>query len=121
MSLSVTLATVNPITGEMIKSDPYPSDGSDLAGFESWRHKVYGSKPLIDRKICYLTQLSDKDLWIWGNDLPKFKEEIEKVIEDLESISEELNISKEQLLSRFQNILKATKKAISENKAVWLS
>ncbi len=121
MSLSVTTTSIDPVTGEITNQDPYPKDGSDLAGFESWRHKVYGSDALISRGAVFLPKLFAEDLFIFGGDLILFRKELERLIDVIPEISVELGIDVEGLQFRFGNILTATQYAIREGKAVWVA
>ena len=121
MSLSITTTSIDPLTGNITKQDPYPENGKDLAGVESWRHKVYASNALISRGAVFLPKLLTEDLFIFGADLHSFSKELKQLIEDIPEISIELDIDAEGLKFRFNNILTATQYAISKGKAVWIS
>ena len=121
MSLSVTLITFDPESNQILNSEPYPQNGEDLAGFESWRTKVYASQPFKDRGATYLPKLDGDDLMISGEHLKPFKAEVQILISYLESLGIELGIDAEQLEFRLNNILKATKTAIERDQTVWIS
>ena len=121
MSLSVTLVTLDPKTKQIADTDEYPQDGSDLAGFESWRKTVYGSDAVISRGATFLPQLAVTDLMIDGDELTAFESELETLVGDLQNICHDLHQDFETLGFRLHNILNATKTAIKEGKAVWVS
>ena len=121
MSLSVSLIKINPVTGEIINAEKAVNDGSDLAGFESWRKTVYGADPVIFRGATFLPQLKSSDLIIEGSDLYIFRAELNMLINDLDDLSRDLNQDIKTLSSRFNNILNSIESAIEKGLTVWLS
>ncbi len=48
---------------------------NDAAGFESYRHAVWGAVGSVYAKARFLPQLRDDDLWVYPQELEAFAEE----------------------------------------------
>ena len=120
MSLSITIVTLDPDTKRICDSDPYPENGEDLVGFESWRSEVYASSAFKSRGATYLPTLDSHELVVDSEHLELFRSEVETLLSDIENLGKELNLDPSQLGHRLRNMLSATLTAIREGKAVWI-
>lgn len=120
MSLTVDVYTYDPKTYE-IKDPVIPtkSQGTDLAGLESWRTEVYGSS-LVKTIGCKLLPLLVKeDLFIFQEDLDVLQEDCKRILKHIKALVEETHIFQTTLEHRINNILLAIEQAhVSPNRMV---
>lgn len=109
MSLSVNVFSLNP-DGSMELIEP-KEHSQELAGFESYRQKLYGSKVSRELGFQLLPTLDGSDLYCVGDEVIQLREEANKAIENIELFVEELGVDAEMLSYRFDNIINATKLA----------
>ena len=87
MSLIVDLFVFNPAKE---RCEYLNAVEINAAGFESYRHELWGSAALINCGARFFPQLRDNDLWVFPDDLPAFKEECEMVRRSAADIATEL-------------------------------
>jgi hypothetical protein len=94
-----------------------PPDGSDLAGFESWRQTVWGGTGARALGARFFPQLDDGDLTVEPADVPAFLVECDLLRDHLEQVtpSTPADVSREQLVevvaARLANIRRAAERA----------
>ena len=120
MTLSVTVHRRDPETGDLV-DEPDHEPGATLAGFESWRHVVYGSPAIKDRGARFLPHLESNDLFIEGDDLAAFRMELSRLLVEVEEIAKETDTDVETLRFRLANLLKAADRAEAIGGLVWIS
>lgn len=86
MSLSVDVYTRTPEGGTVVL--PLPSGASDLAGFESWRHDVWGSARVCALRADLFPRLAADDLYVEPADVPRFRDECALLRAHLETVAE---------------------------------
>ncbi|MFG1889795.1 hypothetical protein ACGFIR_18245 [Micromonospora sp. NPDC049051] len=64
-----------------------PADGSDLAGFESWRTEVWGSPAVNSLGARYFPTLATGDLVVAPDEVPDFLDECELIRANLHAIA----------------------------------
>lgn len=69
----------SPADEELKLLDP-ASPGSDLAGFESWRHNVYGSATARALGLTLLPTLREEDLFAEGGSLDQLEVEVRTLL-----------------------------------------
>jgi hypothetical protein len=117
MSLSVSVFVFDD-TGEKVKVEL--DKGKDLAGFESSRYKLYGSKLAESLRLKLLPQLKSHDLWdVGGDQLNELESELKTIIENVEAFSKESEFEQEYIKARVQNILDAIQIAREKTGVIW--
>lgn len=108
MSLLVSIISKqqdHPIdeTLERMISPPH----NNLFGVESWRKRVWGHAivHVFDCQILY--SLKDGDVYVYDEDIPALKVELEILLENLAHISAETSMDEESLEFRIKNALEA--------------
>lgn len=109
MSLLVNVYTRTP-DGKKVVIDPAET-GCELAGFESYRQKLYGSQAAQALGLCLLPQLDGGDLYVEGAELEQLRQEAEEALADIERFESETQTTAERLRPRFENIIAATRRA----------
>lgn len=111
MSLLVNVYT-RDASGKMIFHDP--KDYSDeLAGGESYRKTLYGSKAAQSLGLSLLPKLTaNASLYVEGEDLARLQREAELILQHLGLFTEEADTDCECLRQRPLNILHAAQRAI---------
>lgn len=108
MSLLVSIISKqqnDPIT-ETLEAMISPTQ-NNLFGVESWRKRVWGHDivSIFDCPILY--SLKDGDVYVYDEDIPALKSELETLLENLEHISAETSMDEESLEFRINNALEA--------------
>jgi hypothetical protein len=89
-----------------------PDDPTEcLAGFESYRTKLYGSQASKVLGLSLLTRLGSGDLYAEGADLQRLKAEVDLALANLDMFEAEAGAPSKELRRRFENILKAISRA----------
>lgn len=120
MSLSISVHRRDSETGDLI-DEPIDEPGATLAGFENWRHLVYGSEAMRRRGATFLPRLEHDNLWIEGPELAPFAAELERILAVIDGIANDLAAEPDGLRFRLQNMLNATRRAQAIGGAVWIS
>ena len=89
------------------------SHSEELAGFESWRKTVYGSRAAQSLDLKLLSSLATEDVYARGVDLQRLQVEIETALANLSIFAEESGADVNSIRFRFENIIKAVRKAIN--------
>lgn len=109
MSLLVNIYTRAP-DGKMIIVDP-AEHAVELAGFESYRQKLYGSNAALALGLRLLPQLDRGDLYAEGADVDRLRTEAQTALANIEQFEAEANATAESLRPRFENIAAAARRA----------
>lgn len=109
MSLLVNVYTRTP-DGEMVFVHP-AEHSEELAGFESYRRKLYGSEAARVLGLRLLPKLDGEDLYVEGADLDRLRAEAEMALANVERFEAETGVTVERLRPRFENIIAATQRA----------
>ena len=88
------------------------SVSDELAGFESWRRTVYGSRAAQSLGLQLLSSLAKENVYAKGADLQRLQAEVETALANLELFAEESRDEMDNLRFHFVNIIKAVHKAI---------
>ena len=110
MSLSVTTYSRDQETDQII-DDPYPENGEDLAGPESWRLTVWGAQSK-GYGATVLPRLANEDLYIEGAELFRFLDECHVLLNAFDS---------EPISHRLSNMIRAGERAILNGGGVLIS
>jgi hypothetical protein len=111
MSLIVGTFRRDPDTGRVHHDDDPELNGQDLAGFESWRKKVWGSEAARRRGATFLPQLASGDLFVDRPELPLFAEECRRLLDDVVAFGAEVGANPDDLAFRLKNFLRAVNRA----------
>jgi hypothetical protein len=115
MTLTVDVY-VGDADGTMLKVLATPEGGSDLAGFESWRTKVWGSQAVRSLGARFFPQLAESDLYVHIDDMQAFLEECALLRDNLPLISKHADGSRgdltETVSTRLANIEHAAVRAL---------
>jgi HEPN domain-containing protein len=93
---------------EFIEPDN-PSD--ELAGFESYRQKLYASQAAVSLGLKLLPSLATENVYAEGSDLERLLGEAELALANIGLFEVELGASAESLRPRFENIICAIHRA----------
>jgi hypothetical protein len=89
-----------------------PTEHSDeLAGFETYRWKVYGSATARSLGMRILPQLASGDVYVEGTDVSLLLAETELALAHIDMFAAEADTVADSLRFRFQNIAKACQHA----------
>lgn len=108
MSLLVSIISKqqgDPIaeTLEMMVAPPH----NNLFGVESWRKRVWGH-PIVQVFNCsILYSLKDGEVYVYDEDIPALKAELDILLENLGQLSAETAMDEESLEFRIKNALEA--------------
>jgi hypothetical protein len=111
MTLSVNVFQTNEAGAMMAIVEP-DSHPEELAGFESWRKTVYGSRASQSLGLRILPGLATGDVYTTGSELERLGDEIELTLSNLRLFAEESGADAETLRFRLENIKQAVRKAI---------
>ena len=109
MSLLVNAYTRGP-DGRMTMIEP-GDHSQELAGFESYRQHLYGSRAARALGLQLLPTLNSSDVYAEGEDVERLRAEAELAIANIGLFEEETGASSESLRVRFQNIIATTHRA----------
>lgn len=109
MSLLVNAYTRGP-DGSMMFIEP-EDHSRELAGFESYRQKLYGSQAARALGLQLLPTLSGSDLYAEGDDVERLHAEAELAIANIKSFEDETGATCDSLRPRFENIIAAARQA----------
>lgn len=80
---------------------------NNLFGVESWRKRVWGH-PIVHVFECpILYSLKDGDVYVYDEDIPALKAELEILLEHLAQLSTETTMDEESLEFRIRNAMEA--------------
>jgi hypothetical protein len=111
MTLLVNTFTRSP-DGAMQLAEP-AEQSQELAGFESYRRKVYGGAMARSLGLQILPTLASSDLYVEGNDVARLLAEAELALANVEVFAAEAETTTDSLAQRFQNIATACRHALS--------
>jgi len=112
MSLIVYAYRRDPETGKMLDLEVAPVlPCNELAGFESWRHEVWGASVVRDLGLKLIPSLANEDLYAEGSDLDQLDTELERLIENLSTVAATTNIDAGSLRFRIDNMREAVRLA----------
>jgi hypothetical protein len=120
MSLIVGTFRRDPQTGR-IDEDRAESNGHQLAGFESWRHTVWGSEAARRRGATFLPQLASGDLYVDRPELALFAKECRRLLDDVDGFAAEVGANPDDLAFRLKNFLRAVTRAAPQVGGVVIS
>ena len=113
MSLIVYPYRRNEITNSIESIDiDVGQPNNDFFGFESWRHKVWGSNTLIELGCSLLPKLKKQDIYAENEELLMLKKEIGLVLENIKTIEKIFMDDSQAIEFRLRNALLATRIAI---------
>jgi hypothetical protein len=101
---------VRDSSGSMDIIEP-DSPSEELAGFESYRQKLYGSQVAVSLGLKLLPSLATKDVYAEGPALEQLRDEAELAIANIGLFEAESGASAESLRPRFENIICAVHRA----------
>ena len=110
MSLLVNVYT-RTSDGKMAIVDP-AEHADELAGFESYRQKVYGSDAARALGLRLLPQLDGDNLYAEGADVDRLRAEAEIALANIEQFEAEADAPAASLRPRFENIIAAARRAV---------
>jgi hypothetical protein len=120
MSLIVATFHRDPLTQAII-DDPYPEEaGRDLAGLESWRHKVWGSTVVINLGAKFLPQLASSDLYVENEHLAAFEDECKALLNSVGVFAAQVECDPTSITARLENFLWAIAKARATSGGVYI-
>jgi hypothetical protein len=120
MSLIVCTFHRDPVTGAYI-DDPYPEEpGRDLAGFEVWRTKVWGTDGAIRRGAYFLSTLAKSDLYVEHEELDTFEAECQLLLRDIEGFAAEIEGDGAAIRHRLENFLWTIERARETGGGVYI-
>ena len=90
----------------------------ELAGFESYRQKLFGSAAAQSLGLRLLPTLTNCDLYAEGADVARLLAEAELALANIELFVPEAGASAENLRTRFQNIANACREATNSGGGV---
>lgn len=111
MSLLVNAYTRGP-DGQMEIIEP-EDHSLELAGFESYRQRLYGSQAARSLGLQLLPTLDGSDVYAEGDDVERLRDEAELALSNIELFVPEADDTAESLRRRFENIIAATRRAAS--------
>lgn len=112
MSLIVYAYKRDPHTGKERALDEHPTPPqNDLAGFESWRSKVWAADLLKDLGLQLLPSLAVQDVFAEGNDLDQLLGEVDIVTHDLAALAASTDVDEDGLRFRLKNVREAIRLA----------
>lgn len=109
MSLTVHAYTRTP-DGHMVFVDPVKHSDT-LAGFESYRQRLYGGEAARALGLRLLPKLDGEDLYVEGADLDRLRAEAETALANVERFEAEAGATAESIRPRFENIIAAAHRA----------
>jgi hypothetical protein len=97
------------------------SPSQELAGFESYRQKLYGSQVAVLLGLTLLPSLTTKDVYAEGSDLGQLLSEAELAIANIGLFEAESGVIAESLRARFENIICAVHRAsrLGDGVVIW--
>ena len=111
MSLLVNTYTRGP-DGRMEIIEP-EDHAQELAGFESYRQRLYGSQAARSLGLQLLPTLDGSDVYAKGEEVERLRAEAELALANIEMFVAEAEATAESLRPRFENIIAATGRAAS--------
>ena len=109
MSLLVNAYTRGPDGSMMIIESEDHSQ--ELAGFESYRQTLYGSRAARALGLQLLPTLDGSDLYAEGDDIQRLYAEAELALANIKSFEAETGATSDSLRARFENIIAAARQA----------
>jgi len=98
--------------GRMIDLDIAPVEPrNDLAGFESWRWKVYGSAPVRALGLRLIPSLATGDIYAEDDEVDVLAAEIETLLRECEALAVALDVEEEGIRFRVENMREAVRLA----------
>jgi hypothetical protein len=89
-----------------------PEDHSqELAGFETYRQRLYGSRAARALGLQILPTLDGSDIYAEGPEVERLRAEAELALAHIESFVAEAEAPAESLRPRFENIIAAARRA----------
>jgi hypothetical protein len=85
----------------------------ELAGFESYRRRLYGSSAARSLGLQLLPTLEHCDIYAEGADVDRLRAEAELALTNIELFEAETGTTGENLRPRFENIIDAARKAVA--------
>lgn len=116
MTLLVNTFTRGP-QGELQLAEA-AEHSEELAGFENYRQKLYGSATAQSLGLRLLPTLTNSDLYAEGTDVGRLLAEAELALANIELFVSEAGATAENLRPRFQNIANACRQATSSGGGV---
>jgi hypothetical protein len=91
-----------------------PEDhAQELAGFESYRQRLYGSRAARSLGLQLLPTLDGGDVYVEGEAVEQLRAEAELALANIDLFVAEAEATAESLRHRFENIIAATRRAAS--------
>ena len=109
MSLLVNAYTRGP-DGRMEVIEP-EDHAQELAGFESYRQRLYGSRAARSLGLQLLPTLDGSDVYAEGEEIEQLRAEAELALANIELFVAEVEATAESLRPRFENIVAAARRA----------
>lgn len=109
MSLLVNAYTRDP-EGRITIINP-AEHWQELAGFESYRQQLYGSRAARALGLLLLPTLDGGDIYAEGAEVKRLRAEAELALAHVESFVAEAEATVESLRPRFENIIAAARRA----------
>ena len=109
MSLLVNAYTRGP-DGEMIIIEP-EDHSHELAGYESYRQQLYGSRAALALGLQLLPILDGGNVYAEGEDVERLRAEAVLALANVGLFEAETGASSESLRARFANIITAASRA----------
>ncbi|MDI1430145.1 hypothetical protein [Polyangium sorediatum] len=104
---------------EWIEEEP-PFPCNDLAGPESWRHKIWGSPELRRLGLRMLPSLAEADVYAEDDELDAIEAELGMLREALPALAAVLKVDAEGLRFRVENIAAAVRIARAHGGGVYM-
>lgn len=115
---------VHPYTrdkdGKFVSMGFGDSPGSEMAGFESCRHDLWGHEAARSLGLTLLPSLSDSDVYAEGDDLDRLDTEVQTVLHSLDLLSRSTGFSPDYIELRCRNILEAIGRARAARGGVYI-
>lgn len=80
---------------------------NNLFGVESWRKRVWGHDIVRVFECAILYSLKEGDAYVYDEDIPTLKAELELLLENIAQLSAETSMDEESLEFRIKNALEA--------------
>ena len=85
--------------------------GSDLAGFEICRHKLWGHKSVRALGLLLLPTLAEGDIYAEGDAIAQLEADVHQILKHLSDVSAKTEFTEEFIEHRCRNILEAAGRA----------
>ena len=117
MSLMVCTFDVDSATGASGQHH-VPEGAASIAGFESTRTTLWGSRACVELGAVFLPRLAKQDLWVWPHELERFRAEVDHLLKNVELLAAGTRYDVDYISFRLGNFRSAALLALGTGRGV---